>query len=232
MTSTTSAASAARRTSAVIASGSSGWTSLTSGRAPVSPARRASQRELLSTTSPGRRADPIGLISSPVGMIAATGLRAVSSVTCPAAAAAARSAGRSRWPAGISSRPAEMSSPLARTCRPRGAGPVIQALPSAPGWTRSRSTTVSVPAGIGSPVSTQANADAASRHRPTAWSGEEADAARIAMPSMAAQAERGAAQRAWTGATVTRPSPSPTGTCSAAGTPRQPAAAHASIHCA
>ena len=226
MTSTRSAASAARRISAVIASGSSGCTSLTRGRAPASPARAASRRELLSVTSPGPSADPTGRISSPVGMIATTGRRATSSVSCPAAAAPARSAGRRRWPAGMSSSPAGKSSPMARTFSPRGAGPVIWALPSASNWTRSRSTTVSMPAGIGSPVSTQVNDVAASCHTPTA-----AGTALIAMPSIAAQAKRGAGQRARTGATVTRPSPSRTATCSAAGVPRQPAPVHASIHC-
>jgi hypothetical protein len=108
---------------------------------------------------------------------------------------------------------------------------VIQALPSAPYWTRSRSTTVSVPAGIGSPVSTQANEEAASRHRPAASAGEAVGPALIAMPSIAAQAERGAGQRARTGAAVTLPSPSQTGTCSAVGTPRHPAFVHAPIHC-
>ena len=53
----------------------------------------------------------------------------------------------------------------------------------------------------------------------------------IAIPSIAAQSARGTGQRARTGATVTRPSPSCTGTSCGAGAPRQPAAAHASIHC-
>src|SRR5438067_1505809 len=57
MTSTMSAASAACRISLAIASGSSGCTSLMWGRAPISPAREASKRELLSVTSPGPSAD-------------------------------------------------------------------------------------------------------------------------------------------------------------------------------
>ena len=227
MTSTMSAARAARLISRAITSGSSGCTSLTRGRAPVSPAREASRTELLSVTSPGPSADPTGRISSPVGMIAATGRRATVSVACPAAAAVARSAGRRRWPAGMSSSPAGKSSPAARTFRPGGAGPVIWTLPSAWSRTRSRSTTVSMPTGTGLPVSTQVNEAAASCHTPAAPAGP----AVIAMPSIAAQAKRGAAQRARTGAAATRSCPSRVGTSSTAGTPRQPAATHASIHC-
>jgi hypothetical protein len=52
------------------------------------------------------------------------------------------------------------------------------------------------------------------------------------MPSIAAQADRGEGQRARTGAAVTRPSAPETGTGSAAGAARHPAAVHASIHCA
>ena len=91
-----------------------------------------------------------------------------------------------------------------------------------------------MPSGSGSPVSAQANAEAASRHRP-AVSAEplaSVEPALIAMPSIAAQADRGEGQRARTGAAVTRPSEPETGTGSAAGAPRHPAAAHASIHCA
>lgn len=45
-------------------------------------------------------------------------------------------------------------SAVARTCSSRGAGPVIGALPLPLSWTRSRSTTVSMPASSGSSVST------------------------------------------------------------------------------
>jgi hypothetical protein len=128
----------------------------------------------------------------------------------------------------MSSWPAGKSSPEARTFSPRGAGPVIWALPSAPNRTRSRWTTVSMPAGIRLPVSTHANSAAVNCQTPAASAG----AALIAMPSIAAQAKRGAGQRARTGAAVTLPRPSRTGTSSAAGASFQPAAAQASIHCA
>ena len=234
MTSTTSATRAARRTSAAIAAGSSGCTSLMRGQAPICSAREASMRELLSVTSPGPSAEPIGWISSPVGMIAATGRRAISSVTCPVAAAAARSAvAGDGLPGAATGRPGSPR-PLARTFNPGPAPvPAIRALPSEPSWTRSRSTTVSMPAGTGSPVSTQANEDAASRHRLAASAGRPADGrAFIAMPSIAAQAAPGDGRRARTGAAVTLPSASRIGTCSATGSPSHPTFVHASVHCA
>jgi hypothetical protein len=127
----------------------------------------------------------------------------------------------------MSSSPAAKSSPLVRTFIPGGAGLVIWALPSSANLTRSCCTTVSVPSGIRSPVSTQVKEVAASCHTPAARG-----PALTAMPSIAARAERGAGQRAWTGTAVTLASPSRSGTCSAAGVPGQPAAAQASIHCA
>ena len=51
------------------------------------------------------------------------------------------------------------------------------------------------------------------------------------MPSIAAQADRGEGHRARTGAAATRPSAPETGTGSAVGVLRHPAAVHASIHC-
>ncbi len=128
--------------------------------------------------SPKRGTVPTGLISSPVGMIATTGRRATVTVTCPPAAAAARSPGRSRRPAGTRGCPAPKSSPAVRTFRPRAAWPVrcpspgpppaavMTTLPSACGSRRSRTITVSALAGIGSPVSIHSNKPAGSR---TAW---------------------------------------------------------------
>jgi hypothetical protein len=229
-TSTRLAASAAARTDAAILSASSGCTSLASTRAPARAARAASMIELLSTMSPRRSGVPTGRISSPVGMIATVGWRAVHSVAWPAVAAAARSAGRSRRPAGMSSSPAGKSSPHARTFRPRGAGPVITAAPSARIVTRSRSTTVSMPSGIGSPVSTQVKAVGGSVHDATAALGTPGSPAAIAMPSIAAQSHRGDGQRASTSSAVTRPSAAATGTRSDAGPPRHPAAEQAAVH--
>lgn len=225
MTSTTSAASATRRISLAIAPGSSGCTSLTRGRAPVCATREASRRELLSVISPGPSADPTGRISSPVGMIAVTGCRVTFSVACPAVAAAARPAARSRWPAG-SSWLAGKSSPPARTFSPRR---------------RAGDLGAAVGAEL-DPLAFHHRVQAC-RHQIAGIDpgerrgGQLPDAggtggpALIAMPSIAAQAERGEGQRARTATAVTRPSPSRTGTSSAAGRPRQPAAAHASIHC-
>ena len=226
MTSTMSAASAARRISAAIASGSSGCTSLTTGQAPASVAWEASRRELLSVTSPGPSADPTGRISIPgrddrddrppgdfqrgmPGRGGSSQIGPAQTVTCRDEQLAGR----------------EVLATGAHV-PPRGAGPVIWALPSLPNRTRSCSTTVSVPAGIRLPVSTQANEVAASCHAPVSSTGP----ALIAMPSIAARADRGAGQRAWTGAAVTRPSPSRSGTCSTAAVPGQPAAVHISIH--
>ena len=143
ITSTRSASAADRLISAASASGSSGCTALTAGRAPACRHRAASMSELVSVKSPGRSAAPTGLISSPVGMIATAGRRATASVACPPAAAAARSAGRSRRPAGTRSSPAAKSSAAARTFLPRGARspparPVTRTPPSSRGTTRSR----------------------------------------------------------------------------------------------
>jgi hypothetical protein len=87
-----------------------------------------------------------------------------------------------------------------------------------------------MPSGSGSPVSTQANAEAASRHTPAVSAEPAVSAALIAIPSIAAQADRGEGQRARTGAAVTRPSAAETGTGSVAVGTRHPAAVHASIH--
>ena len=59
---------------------------------------------------------PMGRISSPVGMITTLGGRLTINSTAPAAAAAATSTGRSRWPSGNRSSLALMSSPIERTC--------------------------------------------------------------------------------------------------------------------
>ena len=129
-TSTRSATAAARLTAAAIAVGSSGCTSLTAVQAPAWAARAASMTELLSTMSPRPSGVPTGRTSSPVGTIATTGCLVTSRVVWPAAAAAARSAGRSRRPAGTSRAPTAKSSPRVRTFSPRRAGAVTTALPS------------------------------------------------------------------------------------------------------
>ena len=83
---------------------------------PSSAACAASIIELVSAISPGASSVPTGRISSPVGMITTRGLRRTTSSTTPAAAQAAMSTGRSRWPSGSSSSVALMSSPIERTC--------------------------------------------------------------------------------------------------------------------
>ena len=99
----------------------------------------------------------------------------------------------------------------------------MTALPSDRIWVCSRATTVSAQAGTGSPVSTQANAEA--------WITSLAAAGpTIAIPSIAAQSQRGDGHRACTGAARTRSSPSATWTFSGTGQPHHPAAAHALVH--
>jgi len=230
MTRTRSAASPASHVAAARTSGSSGCTSVTTGMAPHCTVRAASIREFVSVNSPGPSTEPTGRISSPVGMMATMGCRATGSAAWPPAAAALRSAGVSRRPAAMSSSPAWKSSPLARTWRPRVTGPATRALPSGRSATRSRSTTVSVPAGMGSPVSIEVNAAADSTCWPASDAAPGTEAAATAMPSIAAQAKRGAAQRARAAAAATRPSASRTGTCSTTGSPCQPAAVHAATH--
>jgi hypothetical protein len=97
------------------------------------------------------------------------------------------------------------------------------ALPSDRNSVCSRATTVSAQPGIGSPVSTQANAVAA-------ITSPAAAGPAIAMPSIAAQSQRGDGHRARTGSARTRSHPSATCTSSGTGQPRQPATAHASVH--
>ena len=140
----------------------------------------------------GRSAAPTGLISSPVGMIATAGRRATASVACPPAAAAARSPGRSRRPAGTRSSPAAKSSPgrtdvpAARRQVAAGPRPRRWTLPSSCGSSRSRIITVSVPAGIGSPVSIHSNVPAASRTAPPRRASPAAARAAAAPPAVAA----------------------------------------------
>ena len=224
MTSTRSAPRAARLISAARASGSSDCTSLTTAAAPSSRHRAASISELVSMMSPRRSAAPTVRISSPVGMIATTGRLYTATDAWPPAAAAARSPGRSRRPARTSTSPAPKSSPARRTCLPRTTPvlPVMMTLPSACGSSHSRSTTVSAPSGMGSPVSIHSNAPGGSRTgsparapapsaSPPAVPAPTA-AARVAMPSIAEQSDRGDGHRARTGEAVTRPNASATGT--------------------
>ena len=176
MTSTRSAPEGQPRSSAASASGSSGSTSLTCGqRAQLTAAR--GEHERVGVDDVARpRGDPTGRISSPVGMIATAGRRA----TAPSRARPPRRRpGRpaaAGGPAGSSTSPAAKSSPSARTCCPVAApgavhlsGPRRPATPpSACGSSRSRTTTVSRPAGIGSPVSIHSNAPAGRRTVPSA----------------------------------------------------------------
>ena len=118
-------------------------------------------------------------------------------------------------------------------------------LPSSCGSTHSRITTVSAPAGIGSPVSIHSNVPAASGTTPPAAAGSSAlsesppgsarpdsRAARTAMPSIAEQSDRGDGHRAMIASALTRASASATGTCSAAGAASQPARVSESTQCA
>jgi hypothetical protein len=168
-------------------------------------------------------------------MIATTGRLATLTAACPPAAAAARSPGRSRRPAGTSTSPAAKSSPADRTFCPAAIGwrarPVTMTLPSACGSSRSRTTTVSAPSGIGSPVSI--HSQASGRTSAVSWSAVTAaarSAARTAIPSIAAHADRGDGHFAITRPVITRPSASATGTCSASGSARQPARSSLSSH--
>ena len=97
--------------------------------------------------------------------------------------------------------------------------------PSCCGSSHSRITTVSAPAGIGSPVSIHSNVPAGSRTAPpsAAVAAAVSPAARTAMPSIAEQSDRGDGHRATIGSALTRPSASATGTCSAAVPAFQPA---------
>ena len=110
--------------------------------------------------------------------------------------------------------------------RPPG---TMMTLPSSCGSSHSRITTVSAPAGIGSPVSIHSNVPAGSRTAlppvaaASAVPATASPAARTAMPSMAEQSDRGDGHRATIGPALTRPSASATGTCSAAGLASQPA---------
>ena len=99
----------------------------------------------------------------------------------------------------------------------------MTALPSDRIWICSRAATVSAQAGIGSPVSTQANTVAG-------ITSPAAAGPAIAMPSIAAQSQRGDGHRACTGSARTRSSPSATCTFSGTGEPCHPAAAHALVH--
>ncbi len=164
-TMTRSLTAAASWTARAIRLGWSGTTSVTVTSAPSSRACSASINELVSGISPGPSGVPTGRISSPVGSTVTRGDRRTTTSVTPAAAAAARSTGRSRCPAGSSSSVAATSSPIDRTLV-QGAMPArSSARASAPDplWcTSSRITTASRPAGIGSPVSTTSNASGAS----------------------------------------------------------------------
>jgi hypothetical protein len=183
-------------------------------------------RELVSGISPGPSSTPMGRISSPVGTTTTVGCRRTSRSVTPAAAHAAASMGRSRWPSGSRSSAALMSSPIERTCWYGGTAARISAR-SASRCTSSRMITASYPGGIGSPVSTTANAAPASTigrvsEAPTVSS------ARTAIPSMAAESNAGEERAAHTGPAVTLPTASATGRRTASTRAGQPAAARAS----
>ncbi len=179
MTSTRSAWPAACLSSTARASGSSGTTALTRGTAPSWRHRAASMSEFVSMMSPKRGTVPTGRISSPVGMIATTGRRATVTVDVPAGrrgGQVARAEPPARGHQGLPGRevlarrphvpPARrVPRPLAAACPAPAAG-AMTTLPSACGSRRSRTTTVSAPGGIGSPVSIHSNIPAGSRTVP------------------------------------------------------------------
>ena len=181
--------------------------------------------EFVSMMSPKRGTVPTGRISSPVGMIATTGRRATATAACPPAATAARSPGRSRRPAGTRTSPAAKSSPAVRTFRPRAgvSRPVAAARPGAGGGgdqhaaVRLRQQALPHDHGVRARRHRVAGVDPLERpggqpHRPvvrsrvagagvatSAAAAAARSAARTAIPSIAAQSERGDGHRAATG---------------------------------
>jgi len=103
-------------TALAMPTGSSGSIGRQCATAPASRACTPSISELVSRIWPGPVGAPMGRTSSPVGRTATTGLRRTSRWVAPAAAAAARSTARSRWPSGSSSSAVLTSSPIDRTC--------------------------------------------------------------------------------------------------------------------
>jgi hypothetical protein len=162
-----------------------------------------SMSEFVSGSSPFARIASAGRSSSPVGRIATrTGRRTVTCVT-PAAAAAARSNGRSRWPGTSNNSPTAMSSPISRTCCQSDASTSTSAT-SPSNRTRSRITTASRFGDSGLPVSTTSKLPAGSRAgRPDA--APTLAATLTAIPSIAAAEKAGDDRRAQTGSASTRP---------------------------
>ena len=171
-----------RSTAAPIRAGSSGSTASDSTVQPTSRACAASISELVSTSSPGAGSEPSGRTSSPVGITMTCGARRTVSVVWPAAPAAARSTGRSRWPSGSSSSVALTSSPIVRTCC-HGAAAARTSGTSSSQCSCSRMTTASQPSGSASPVSTMRKAAIL---RGAVSVAPKVSAARTAMPSIAA----------------------------------------------
>ena len=188
MIATTSDDARPSTTASRMASKSSGTGWRTTGSPPHWRIRAARIRELNSGMSPGLRGAPMGVNSSPVGIIVTRGRRRTGTAVRPAAAQAPRSAGVMRWFSGSTNSVATISSPSGRTCCQGATGSDTRTVPGSAGsrCTCSIITTASIPIGMGSPVSTQ-----------TAWlptssaTGRVSVAptvsdARTAMPSIAA----------------------------------------------
>ena len=118
--------------------------------------------ELNSTMSPGPGSEQGSTSSSPVGMMPTTGRRQTSHSSTPAASMAPTADGLISVREGRIISPAQMSSPIWRTCCQGAAAARRRMPPSGRGSMSSAMMTASQPSGRGSPVSTGMYCPAAS----------------------------------------------------------------------